>query len=81
MLMTLVTWTKGEQSNRVILATCDVFLHFLFLQYLGNILPPNGDSSPLIGEHILRIVTSDPTALSLYLYTCVLRIKGKFRST
>jgi len=51
MLMTLVTWTKGDQSSRVILATCDVFLHFLFLQYLGNTLPSNGDSSPLIGEH------------------------------
>jgi len=62
MLMTLVTWTKGDQSNRVILATCDVFLHFLFLQYLGNTLPSNGDSSPLIGEHTLCIVTmSDPT--------------------
>jgi hypothetical protein len=65
MLMTLVTWTKGDQSSRVILATCDIFLHFLFLQYLGNILPSNGDSSPLIGKHILCIVTtSDPTSLS-----------------
>lgn len=48
MLMTLVTWTKGDQSSRVILASLDVYLHFLFLQYLGNTLPSNGNSSPLI---------------------------------
>jgi hypothetical protein len=77
MLMTLVTWTKGDQPSRVILATIDVCLHFLFLQYLGSILPPNGDSSPLIGKHILYISTSDPTSLSLYKYKCVLRVKGK----
>ncbi|XP_023726365.1 neuronal acetylcholine receptor subunit alpha-2-like [Cryptotermes secundus] len=47
-LMTLVTWMKGDQSDRMIFAITDVFAHFLFLQYLGNILPPNGDSSPLI---------------------------------
>jgi len=62
MLMTLVTWTKGDQSSRVILASLDVYLHFLFLQYLGNTLPSNGSSSPLIGEHTLCIVTtSGPT--------------------
>ncbi|PNF14165.1 hypothetical protein B7P43_G13485 [Cryptotermes secundus] len=49
-LMTLVTWMKGDQSDRMIFAITDVFAHFLFLQYLGNILPPNGDSSPLIEE-------------------------------
>jgi len=83
MLMTLVTWTKGDQPIRVILATCDVFLHFLFLQYLGNTLPSNGDSCPLIGEHTLCIVmTSDPNSLGLYVNKCVLRKKkkGKVRS-
>jgi len=84
MLMTLVTWTKGDQSSRVILATCDVFLHFLFLQYLGNTLPSNGDSSPLIGEYTLYIVTTpDPISLGLYMYKCVLckkKVKYVLRS-
>lgn len=52
MLMTLVTWTKGDQSARLMLAIIDVFTHFLFLQYLGSLLPANGESTPLIGEHI-----------------------------
>jgi hypothetical protein len=49
--MTLLTWMKGDQSDRMILAIIDIFAHFIFLQYLGNILPPNGDNSPLIGKH------------------------------
>jgi hypothetical protein len=51
-LLTLLTCLKGDQSDRVILTIVDVMAHFVYLQYLGSILPPNGDRSPLIGELI-----------------------------
>jgi hypothetical protein len=57
MIITLLTWTKGDQSHRLMLATADVFSHFLYLQYLGSALPPNGDSTPLIGEHTGHLIT------------------------
>jgi hypothetical protein len=81
MLITLVTWTKGDQPNRLILAIIDVFTHFLFLQYLGSILPSNGDSTPLIGEssgHLIRLAKATVLHTSIILVNllCVLCTKS-----
>jgi hypothetical protein len=67
MLMTLVTWMKGDQPNRLTLAVFDVTIHVLFLQYLGSILPSNGDSTPLIGEHIRASESSSQGQSTLYI--------------
>ncbi|PSN46712.1 hypothetical protein C0J52_14445 [Blattella germanica] len=49
MLITLaIYWMEPSQSDRIILAAVNVASHIVFLQYLGRMLPPNGNETPLI---------------------------------
>ncbi|XP_069678421.1 neuronal acetylcholine receptor subunit alpha-10-like [Periplaneta americana] len=49
MLLTLLTyWMKADHADRLILSLLSLFSHFVFLQYLGNMLPSNGDQVPLL---------------------------------
>jgi len=49
MILTLITfWMEPAEADRLILATLNLVSHILFLQYLGKILPANGDQTPVI---------------------------------
>ncbi|KAJ4435498.1 hypothetical protein ANN_18114, partial [Periplaneta americana] len=49
MLLTLLTyWMKADHADRLIISLLSLFSHFVFLQFLGNMLPSNGDQVPLL---------------------------------
>ncbi|KAJ9585130.1 hypothetical protein L9F63_003082 [Diploptera punctata] len=49
MFITLMTyWMDATNSDRIFLTVLNIFAHFIFLQYLGYMLPSNGDVTPVV---------------------------------
>jgi len=59
MILTLITfWMEPAEADRLILAALNLVSHILFLQYLGKILPGNGDQTPVISKYLLLLHTA-----------------------
>lgn len=59
MILTLITfWMEPSEADRLVLAALNLVSHILFLQYLGKILPGNGDQTPLISKNSLLLHTA-----------------------